>query len=174
MATAGDEEALPPRARRRRVRGVLLVVAVVVAVVVVRAVALAPFGVAGSSMRPTLHDGDVVLVLRTPLAGPPARGDLVVLDDPDGGRSVKRVVGVGGDRVGVRDAVLEVDGAPVAEPWVDRASIDGLYFGPVLVPDGEVLVMGDDRATSVDGREWGSLPADRVVGRVLARVWPPR
>jgi signal peptidase I len=60
----------------------------------------------------------------------------------------------------------------VDEPWVDLESVDGTYFGPVTVPQGEVFVLGDDRDRSVDSRALGPVPLDAVRGRVLTRWWP--
>jgi signal peptidase I len=70
--------------------------------------------------------------------------------------------------VAIADAVLLVDGREVPEPYVDAATIDGVYFGPVTVPPGTVFVMGDDREFSVDSRSFGPVPQDRVDGRVTA------
>ena len=93
----------------------------------------------------------------------PASGDLVI----------KRVVAVGGQTVGIADGVLKVDGMPVPEPYVDRALVDGTYFGPVRVPPGSVFLLGDQRLGSVDSRSFGPVPVGSIVGRVALRVWPP-
>ena len=101
------------------------------------------------------------------------RGDLVALRDPSGaGSIVKRVVGLPGDVVEIQDAVLLVGGAPVAEPYADLSGIDGVFYGPVTVPAGSVLVLGDDRGRSVDSRDFGPVPVSGVTGRVLLRLWP--
>ncbi|HEU5454204.1 MAG TPA: signal peptidase I [Nocardioides sp.] len=155
-----------------RVRLVAALVAVLGAVVLVRAVVVEPRGVASESMEPTLHDGSVVLVDKI---GPRLRGvhrdDVVVFASPQDGRdAIKRVVAVGGQQVAIRDAELYVDGALVREPQVDRSRIDGLWFGPVTVPERTVFVLGDARSGSVDSRVYGSVPLGSIVGRV-AVVW---
>lgn len=128
-----------------------------------------PARVDGDSMRPTLGDGDRILVA----AGPPARGDVVVLGSPAGdGDLVKRVVAVGGDRVALEDGVLVVNGAAVPEPHADPHGTDGEYAGPLPVPPGTVYLLGDRRGSSVDSREFGPVPADAVSGRVVLRLWP--
>ena len=60
----------------------------------------------------------------------------------------------------------------VDELYVDHASIDGVYFGPVDVPRGDVFLLGDNRGNSEDSRDFGAVPEDDVVGRLLVRIWP--
>jgi signal peptidase I len=81
------------------------------------------------------------------------------------------VVALAGDRVGLADGRLVVNGHRRPEAYVDLASVDGVYFGPEVVPAGSVFVMGDDRADSVDSRDFGPVALDRVLGRVLWRLW---
>jgi signal peptidase I len=82
------------------------------------------------------------------------------------------VIGVPGDRVVIRDAVLSVNDRPLVEPYVDRASIDGLYTPTTRVPEGRVFVLGDNRARSIDSREFGPVAVEEVEGRVVLRLWP--
>jgi signal peptidase I len=77
------------------------------------------------------------------------------------------VVALAGDRVAIRDAALEVDDRPVIEPYVDASRIDGTYFGPVTIPRGTVFVMGDNRGSSIDSRDYGAVDLDQVFGTVL-------
>ena len=88
----------------------------------------------------------------------------------DGTPTIKRVVAVGGQRVAIRDAELIVDEQRVDEPYVDHASIDGVYFGPVTVPAGSVFVMGDRRETSIDSRAYGPIRTADIDGRMLLRI----
>jgi signal peptidase I len=159
-----------PPARRAARRLVLLVVAALL-LVTVRMFVAEPLRVDGDSMAPTLRSGDVALLRKF---GTPHVGQVVVLTDPqDGGPVVKRVVALGGQTVEIRDAYLYVDGAEVDEPFVDHSRIDGVYFGPVTVPAGDVFVLGDSRNGSIDSRIFGAVPASAVTGRVLVRLWPP-
>jgi signal peptidase I len=159
--------------RRRRTRLRTVAVVAVVVAVVVAGLLLEPFTVRSSSMTPTLHTGDQILAEKlTPRFGHLARGDLVVFPAPGtDALMVKRVVGLAGDRVGLADGRLVVNGHRRREAYVDLDSVDGVYFGPVVVPPGSVFVMGDDRAGSVDSRDFGPVPQDRVLGRVLWRLW---
>jgi signal peptidase I len=160
----------PARGRAARKRVALLAVALLV-LVLVRMFVAEPLRVDGASMAPTLRSGDVVLVQRL---GSVHTGQLLVLHDPqDGSLVVKRVVALGGQTVEIRDAYLYVDGVEVDEPYVDHSRIDGVYFGPVTVPAGEVFVLGDSRDGSIDSRVFGAVRSAEVIGRVLVRLWPP-
>jgi signal peptidase I len=152
------------------------VVATVATVAAVRALAVEPLRVSSESMAPTLRAGDRVLVEKISRhLGPPGRGDLVTFASPEDAELVlKRVVGSPGDEVALRDGELYVNGRRMHEPYVDRSHLDGVYYGPVTVPAGHVLVMGDNRESSVDSRRYGPVPADRLRGRLLTRVWPLR
>ena len=156
----------PPRARGRVPRWAIGAGLVLAVLLLARAFVLTPVAVHGVSMEPTVHDG-TALVARWVDPGDVRRGQLVVFRDPQGTLALKRVVGVAGDDVAIRDAVLEVDDRPVNEPYVDESRIDGTYFGPVHVPAGTLFVMGDNRSPSIDSRAYGPIRFDRVIGKVL-------
>ena len=155
-----------PRARGRVPGWAAGAGAVLAVLLLARAFVLTPVAVHGVSMEPTVHDG-TALVARWVDPGDVRRGQLVVFRDPQGTLALKRVVGVAGDDVAIRDAVLEVDDRPVNEPYVDASRIDGTYFGPVHVPAGTLFVMGDNRSPSIDSRVYGPIRFDRVIGKVL-------
>ena len=156
----------------RLIRLIVLPIALVVLVAGVL-FALQPIRVHADSMRPTLHSGDEIVIDRLSLLlRDPHRGELVVANSPNGGLVVKRVAALGGDSIGIEDGVLVVNGKQRREGYVDYGSVDGFYFGPVAVPKGQVFLLGDNRANSEDSRDFGPVPEDEVVGRVLLRVWP--
>lgn len=151
--------------------------------------------VPSSSMEYTLMPGDRVLVdktsygLRLPFLGwelttgrQAERGEVVVFDSPaDGKRLIKRVVAVAGDLVMVRDGHLYIDGEPTWTPGDPlherlgerRSNLNlsmggGPDYGPDLVPAGHVLVMGDFRGNSNDGRVFGLVPESAIYGRATA------
>ena len=140
-----------------------------------RALVLAPVRVASTSMSPTLLAGDVVLVDRRGFdVHDLERGDLVTFRSPGTGEeSLKRVVGLPGERVAILDAVLHVDDTPVEEPYVDSSEWDGMFTARVVVPPEAVFVLGDNRLSSVDSRDFGPVPSRLLEGRVLVRLWPP-
>ena len=151
---------------------VLVLVGALLVGLVVRSFVLRPLTVSSTSMEPTLCPGDRVLVdLWDPDIDDLSRGDLVALRP---GRSevpvVKRVVGLAGDEVKIKDALLYVNDQLVDEPYVDHKAIDALFYGPVVVPGDSFLVLGDARAVSIDSRVYGPVAADRLIGTVAMRI----
>jgi signal peptidase I len=123
------------------------------------------------SMAPTVSPGDLLVVERD--AGPIGRRDVIAVPHPETGvLLVKRVVALGGDRVAIEDGVLVVDGEGVCEPGIDPSRLDGVWFGPVTVPAGQVFLLGDDRGSSIDSRDFGTVPVTDVAGLVRVRLWP--
>jgi signal peptidase I len=106
-------------------------------------------------------------------------GDVFVFKFPDDPRRdfVKRVVGLPGDIVEIRDKVVSVNGAPIREPEVTHADAS-VYaagrrdqLGPIRVSDGQVFALGDNRDRSNDSRYWGTVPIANVKGRALFVYW---
>ena len=158
---------------RVRPRAVVAVVAAVAAIAVVRLTVLTPFTVSEGSMAPGVGAGDTVLVDRlTPRITGWHRGDVVTLHAPDGGLVVKRIVGLPGETVELEDAVVTVDGRPVAEPYADNSHADGEYTRPVTLAAGRYYVLGDNRGESVDSRDYGPVREGALTGRKLAS-WTP-
>jgi signal peptidase I len=161
----------PVRVLRRVGTGVLVVLLLLVVGSVTGVLPVQLERVGSGSMTPTIDSGDLLLIRHW--GGPPERRDVVTVPDPDGGELlVKRVVAVGGDSVGIEDGVLVVNGTPVCEAAIDPALIDGVYFGPVDVPPGQVFLLGDNRDGSVDSRHFGTVAAADVEGEVVGRVFP--
>jgi signal peptidase I len=165
-------------ASQRLLRPGPIVLLLVVAALLATGTFLAePMRVTSSSMTPTLRAGDHVLVDKSAYRhSGPARRDLVVFNAPPGaaeaGRLLKRVVAVARDEVAIEDGALVVNRAVVVEPAIDTSRIDGVYYGPVTVPPGTVFVLGDNRADSIDSRNFGPVSTPRVLGRVALRLWP--
>lgn len=142
------------------------------AVVLLRATVLDTVTVSSDSMAATVCAGDTVLLTRRVNPKTVHVDDIVTFASPqDDAPTIKRVVAVAGQSVAIRDAHLVVDGREPEEPYVDHASIDGVYFGPVTVSDGSVFVMGDHRETSVDSRAYGPIPTSSISGRMLWSLW---
>ena len=166
----------PGRAPRRRL-GPALVIGLLALVVLVpgRLLVAETFEIPSGSMVPTLQPGEHVLADKLAYRfGDPQRGDLVVFHAPRTGEVLlKRVVALPGDKVGIEDSALVVNGRRISEPYVkDAALIDGEYFGPIRVPSASVFVLGDRRSDSVDSRVFGPVPESALIGRVDALVWP--
>ncbi len=126
------------------------------------------------SMEPTLHEGQYLIVSKVSYwLHPPQRGDVVVLDPPDQRSTIpyiKRVVGLPGEHIEVRDGRVWVDGIALNEPYVSGPA---LYDEDVILRAGEYLVLGDNRNNSSDSHVWGTLPRDNIVGKTIFRYWPP-
>lgn len=135
--------------------------------------------VSGTSMQPTLRDGDRLLINKFSfLFHAPQRGDVITFQDPsDTNRYlVKRVIGVPGDRIEIKDGVLYRNGQIVTEPYIDTRIEDGSY-GPVMVNKGTVFVMGDNRHrfASRDSRydTVGLVAVKLIEGKVEWIIWRP-
>lgn len=138
------------------------------------------------SMYPTFEVGDQLAVEKvTKRIRSPNRNEIVVFNPPqnfrdlvgDGSKKakealIKRIVAVEGDQVEVKmGGKLFVNGVMQDEPFTAE---DAEYeFGPVIVPEGDVLVLGDNRNHSLDGHIWGFLPKENVIGRAVFVYWPP-
>jgi len=154
--------------------------------------------VPSGSMEPALSPGDHVVVnksaygLRIPftkqvfaLERLPQAGEVVIFDSPDSDvRLIKRVVAVGGDHVELRNGRLQVNGAPLSppdQPAVERygerivpLDLDaggGPDIEGMMVPEGQVLVLGDHRGNSRDGRYFGTVPVSALYGRAIGVFW---
>lgn len=189
----------------------------ILAVVLIRTFIFEPFRIPSSSMMPTLLIGDHVLVTRYSYGiwlpflrkelidlGDPQRGDIIVFRYPRDERVnyIKRVVGVPGDRISVRNNQVVVDGVPQPREytgeheWIDDVcrrhagqhyveDLGGLKHhkltdsrlgrkfantGEIVVPEGHVFVMGDNRDNSEDSRSWGFVRYDQIKGKARF-VW---
>jgi signal peptidase I len=130
----------------------------------------------GVSMQPTLSSGEFALVDKlTYRWRAPQRGDIIVFRSPDDPRVdyIKRIIGLPGDKVEVRDGFVWVNGKPLVEPYVPSRMY--YTFERQIVPEGSVFVLGDNRNRSYDSHLWDDpfLPMDRVQGRAGFIIWPP-
>ena len=127
----------------------------------------------GFSMRPTLQDGEYILVNKLAYKfSAPMRGDIVVFVFPVNPEDdlIKRIIGVPGDTITIQDGVLSVNGVMVDEPYIDAPPA---YNGTWQVSEGELFVLGDNRNDSRDSHQWGLLPIENVIGRAVLIYWPP-
>jgi len=179
--TGVDPEGRPGRPSYREAGGFLkfvIILAVTLALVFgfVRPFILAAFWVPSESMVPTLEVGDRVFVSKFIYHfTEPERGDIVVFEDVEGGDwdLIKRVVGVPGDEIEVRSGTLLVNGEPQNEPYLNREIPDDTFFGPSKLSEGELFVMGDNRANAWDSRVFGPLPVENIEGEAFMLFWPP-
>jgi signal peptidase I len=102
----------------------------------------------------------------------PQRGDVIVFDAPTGDDTefVKRVIGVPGDDIDIHDGEVWVNGKRLDDGR--ETALRGSTRFPLQVPEGHYFVLGDNRNASNDSRAFGFVPAEDIIGRVLARYWP--
>ncbi len=175
---------------------ILIIVALVIAVLI-KTFIIQAFWIPSGSMRETLEINDRVLVNKLSYRfGDIQRGDVVVFDDPRGVQNresvvesvarnlaesvglstpksefIKRVIGLPGETIEIRDGVLSVDGVPLEEDYL-HPDTDMLDFGPQVVEEGHYFVMGDNRNRSQDSRSFGAIDGEAVVGEAFVVLWP--
>lgn len=151
----------------------------VLAVLLVFTFLVRPTQVFGSSMVPTLENGDRLLISK--LFYTPKQGDVVVIPHPnmtpEEPALIKRVIALGGQTVDIDfDAgIVYVDGVALDEPYINEPTYEQQDFeGPITVPYGEVFVLGDNRNHSSDSRSavYGTFDEDYILGRVIFRAMP--
>ncbi|MFQ5735907.1 MAG: signal peptidase I [Thermodesulfobacteriota bacterium] len=196
------------KSRKKQVREIVeaVVIALVLALVI-RTFVIQAFKIPSGSMEDTLLIGDHIIVSKfaygvqvpkpamirvlgvtvpffeTRLAnvwGGVERGDVIVFRFP-GDRSkdyIKRVIGLPGDTVEMRDKVVYINGRKIDDPYgihkgglYGEFSVKNIRFGPYTVPDGHVFVMGDNRDRSYDSRYWGPVPMKDIKGRAFIIYW---
>jgi signal peptidase I len=165
--------------RSQRENIVLLAVALVVALMV-RLFVAEPRFIPSDSMVPTLEVGDRLVVEKVSYRfREPQRGEVVIFEPPQAlqrlgyGRDqvfIKRVIGQPGQEVAVQDGRVYVDRTPLNEPYIAEPPV--YDWGPYVVPEHALLVMGDNRNNSNDSHIWGFLPQQNLRGRALFRFWP--
>jgi signal peptidase I len=166
--------------RRNAVVEVAVIVALAIGLAIsVQAYAVKPYRIPSESMEPTLQVGDQIIVNRFShhLGAQPDVGDIVVFHPPTATSEtfIKRVVGVSGDRIAIRDGRVVRNGERQEESYARPcgAAPKCDVPRPVTVPRGHVYVLGDNRGASQDSRFWGFVPVSDVIGEAVAIYWPP-
>ncbi|ASF39445.1 S26 family signal peptidase [Halobacillus halophilus] len=155
--------------------------------VVVRVFLLAPVVVEGPSMLNTLHSDDHLIVSKINYTlGNPERFDIVVFHATERKDYIKRIIGLPGDTVRYSNDQLYINGEAFEEPYLEELkkelpegeeltrdfSMDQLPGSNEEVPEGELLVLGDNRNNSTDSRMLGTIPKEQVVGEAVFLYWP--
>ena len=186
----GEADAAPRRQKLRTLFEWLLVVAcALLLALVLQAFLVQAFSIPSKSMEPTLSVGDRVVAYKLGYRlHDIGRGDVVVFhnphESPEADELIKRVVAVGGETFELRGGRVHIDGRPLEEPYLKatgssfpKQPIPGCLNAPspelCEVPEGKILVLGDNRQSSRDGRFFGPVDVDTVVGRAFMKYWPP-
>ena len=167
-----------PSAKSSAISWIATIVIAVVLTILVKTFILQAYSIPSPSMVPTLAVGDRVVVFQ--LNTDPGRGDIIVFDRPpsdpktnpdDPDVLIKRVIGLPGETVESRDGEVYIDGKLLKEDYLPD-DVTTTITSPIAVPADELLVLGDNRAASFDGRYFGTISKDLIVGRAVARIWP--
>lgn len=170
-----------------------IVVAFLLAMVI-RAFVVQAFKIPTGSMRPTLMEGDIILVnkfiygarvpftgLRLPALRQPQPGDVIVFIYPENPKKdfIKRLVAKGGDTVEIKGGTIYVNERPLmdsvfAKRYYYNKGQYGLEGEKLTVPQDSYFVLGDNSASSQDSRYWGFVPHKNVLGKAIIIYWPPK
>lgn len=134
------------------------------------------------SMEPTIQVNDRLVIEKVSyLFDPPQRGDIIVFQAPEKALAasgsttndafLKRVIGLPGETVEVREGDVFINGEAIRETYIKAPP--NYAFGPSAVPANEYLVLGDNRNGSLDSHVWGFLPEETIIGKAAVRFWPP-
>jgi signal peptidase I len=175
-SSAAAERSAPPHSLRNEIRVWTrdLLIAIGLALVII-VFLYQPVKVEGTSMAPLLSDQERIFINKFVYRFEPIqRGDVVVFWYPlDHSKSfIKRVVGLPGETVQIRQGAVYVDGKIVPEPYVPPQYEDVSDFGPKLVPLDSYFVMGDHRISSNDSRVFGAVASRYIYGRAVFAYWP--
>ena len=182
-----------PKTLRTLIDWGLTVALAVVAVLIFQAEVAKPYVIPSPSMEPTLHCAKPVSGCKARVADrvlanrlvyrfqAPRRGEIVVFKAPAQveaacaakGTFIKRIVGLPGEKVSMRNGYVFVNGGRLDEPYLRPGYRDGETGEWARIPSAKYFVLGDNRAMSCDSRRWGFVPRDNVIGRAEVIYWPP-
>jgi len=152
------------------------------------------FKIPTGSMRPTLLEGDIILVnkfiygakipftdLRLPALRQPQRGDVVVFISPQDSKKdyIKRLIALAGETVEIKNGTIYINDKPLLDPLFNsRYYYNRGDFGKegqkILVPKDSYFVLGDNSGSSQDSRYWGFVPHKNILGKAILIYWPPQ
>jgi signal peptidase I len=126
----------------------------------------------GSSMNPTLYDGEYLIINNVSYyLDEPQRGEIIVFKHPNNDLNlIKRIVGVPGDHVEIRNQQVKVNEIVLDESYI---AAPPNYTGTWDVPEGNFFVLGDNRNNSSDSHSWSYLPEENIIGKAMFVYWPP-
>jgi signal peptidase I len=140
------------------------------------------FRVVGTSMTDNLQNGQYLIIDKLSYSqlfretfgwSDPRHGDVIVFEPPNRPDEdyVKRIVGLPGETIEIKEGKVWINGQPLAEPFQPKTV--SYAVPPLVVPEGQVYVLGDNRNNSNDSHNWGPLPIENIVGRAWLSYWPP-
>ena len=133
--------------------------------------------VVGNSMSPTLKNGEILLLNKAKYRfANVRRGDIISLNYADTKYLIKRVIGLPGETVSIKNSKVYINGELYNEPYIPKDLVYGAFelksLGYLTIPDNMYFVLGDNRADSLDSREIGLISKDKINGKIFMRFWP--
>jgi signal peptidase I len=184
-----------PRGRERSLKPILFILIAIFLLSlvnpIIRAFVAEARWIPTTSMNPTLQIEDRVIINKLIYHfHTPKRGDIVVfnptpvLQTKFKEASIKRIIGIPGDRIELQNQQVVITGQPLVEPYLEsvgQTSVQSCFSAgenpflaqPQIIPADQYLVLGDNRENSFDGRCWGLVPRDYIIGKAINIFWPP-
>lgn len=172
-----------PRPRLRRqpfVRELVETLLLIAAIYALVNLATVRYFIDGPSMQPSFYEGQFLVVNRVSyLLGEPERGDVVVFNAPGNDSEdpplIKRLIGLPGETIEIRDTQVYINGQPLDEPYIKEACRDNRCPDESWqLAEDEFFLMGDNRNNSRDSRVFGQVTHERLIGEAFIRYWPPQ
>jgi len=155
---------------------ILKIVIIALAIVIpIRYFLFQPFIVKGQSMEPNFENGNYLIIDELSFRfRDPRRGEVVVFRYPHNPsqRFIKRIIGLPGEKIEIKAGSIMVDDQILDESEYLPSGVQTLGNIQIALNENEYFVLGDNRISSSDSRQWGSLPRKNIVGRVYFRAWP--
>lgn len=149
------------------IKEILPYVLIIIAVILIRTFIITPVRVDGASMDQTLEDGQILLLYKLSNIN---YGDIVVLDEEKEGEIIiKRIIGMPGDTVSIKDNTVYVNDEELEEDYAYGETSD---YEEITLGDDEYFILGDNRPISKDSRYFGPVKEDEIIGKVNFRLWP--
>lgn len=164
---------VPPAPGKGLLREVIETILLTVLIYVAVNFGTGRFRIEGSSMEPSMHPNQYVLVDKVSyMLGDPQRGDVVVFNYPLATERdfIKRVIGLPGETVSIAGGVVTINGQPLDEPYISAPPV---YENTWTLGSDEYFVLGDNRNSSSDSHSWGPLARHYLIGRAIFVYWPP-
>ncbi len=156
------------------IRDILITILIAVVLFFLMQTMVGAFKVYGMSSYPNIQPGDYVLLEKTSyFFRDPKRGEMIILHSPGGSQVdlIKRVIGIPGDSVEVRDGKVYINDTALAEPYLNETP--RYTYHKITVPENSYFVLGDNRNVALDSHSGWFLPEEDVMGRAWLIYWPP-
>ncbi len=159
----------------RILREVLITILIALAIFLPMKATVQGYEVQYSCMVPNVQDGDWIIVGKVAYhLSPPQRGDVIVFNPPEELHSefpfIKRLIGLPGETVEVHDGTVYINGVALVEPYLNEKP--RYTLGPMVIPEGEYFVLGDNRNSANDSHNGWTVPMQNVIGKARFIYWP--